>query len=233
MKYSKRDIELARAVPIEEVLRLEGYQINKGFLKCPSPEHNEKTASCHIHKRYNNCKCFGCGRTFNTVDIIQIAEGLSFQDAIKRLSEIGGFQTEGVEKEEIPYILPTKKEMELVGIKTGPVYATVNVSDTKPDSMHMPGNDGEYVILKNADYNPFAELAKDPEVMYMLIRGKAYEKYTRISRIIEEIRNDERYEYLLDIMSADKEEIINELLSLQKELKAIIKRFKGKPRAAA
>lgn len=53
-----------------------------GFVRCPF--HNEKTASCKIHKhRYH---CFGCGADGDVIDWLTKTQGLSFLEAVRQLN---------------------------------------------------------------------------------------------------------------------------------------------------
>ena len=42
-----------------------------GRVRCPHPNHNDSTPSCTFSESRNTCKCFGCGETFDTIDLYQ------------------------------------------------------------------------------------------------------------------------------------------------------------------
>ena len=198
ISLSDRDIENARNVPIEDVLNAVGIiPTSRGYFSCPDPDHKDNNPSCHIYRKINRCKCFSCGRSFGPIDIIMARENRTFPDAVIRVLEIGGIRAEGKAKEKPGFRLPTKKEMEILGIHTNPVYVTVNITDVKPDKERyitepeneFTGNPGGYIIMKPADYNPTAFFAENPDEAYMLIRGKALEKYRHYDALKGMIQN--------------------------------------------
>jgi DNA primase len=59
--------------------------------KCPFPNHKsgkERTHSLYIDSINNNFYCFGCGASNNSIDFYMLLNGLSFVDAITKLSEM-------------------------------------------------------------------------------------------------------------------------------------------------
>lgn len=70
--------------PIGEVLARYGIQINAhSFICCPF--HKEKTGSCKVYTETNTFHCFGCGKTGDIFDIVELMEGCDFKAAYKML----------------------------------------------------------------------------------------------------------------------------------------------------
>ena len=76
-KNFESDIQKAKAYPIENLIEFN----TAGFAKCIA--HNEKTASM---KRYNNkVHCFGCNKSFDSIDIYILINNVSFSEAVNFL----------------------------------------------------------------------------------------------------------------------------------------------------
>ena len=73
------DLDKAKQYPIDEII-----QFKYGFAKCLW--HNEKTPSLHFIKERNTAHCFGCGKSYDSIDAAQQVWGLSFKEAVKRLT---------------------------------------------------------------------------------------------------------------------------------------------------
>ena len=62
--------------------------VNKLF-KCLNPNHEDRHPSMGYSSKYNFCKCFGCGVTYDIFDIIKIDYGCdSFKDQLNKIREI-------------------------------------------------------------------------------------------------------------------------------------------------
>ena len=61
------------------------------------PFHKEKTPSFSVLEDRQIFKCFGCGKGGNVVHFVQLAEGLSYPDALKYLAEKQGIQIKDTE----------------------------------------------------------------------------------------------------------------------------------------
>ena len=59
---------------------------NTHFAVCPF--HSEKTASLAVNEDENFFHCFGCGRSGNIYKWIQWTEGLTFDQAVKKVADI-------------------------------------------------------------------------------------------------------------------------------------------------
>ena len=56
---------------------------------CPFADHKEKKPSFIVwtNADYENFRCFGCLRNYNIINLVSELEGISYKDAISRLSE--------------------------------------------------------------------------------------------------------------------------------------------------
>ncbi|MDR3320942.1 MAG: DNA primase, partial [Synergistaceae bacterium] len=61
-----------------------------GSLKGLCPFHGEKTASFHVSPERQSFHCFGCGKGGDIFSFIMEIEGLSFREALERLSARAG-----------------------------------------------------------------------------------------------------------------------------------------------
>lgn len=74
------NISKAKEFPIEQLLDFNKY----GFIKCIF--HTEKTPSMRLDKKRNKAHCFaGCG-DFDSIDIFQKINNVSFSDAVRKLN---------------------------------------------------------------------------------------------------------------------------------------------------
>ncbi len=72
------------------------YPSGNGWVKtnCLMPNHNDSSPSFGINIESNYYNCFGCNATGNIFSLVQNVEGLSFVEAIQRLSVYSGLSTE-------------------------------------------------------------------------------------------------------------------------------------------
>jgi len=79
------DIERIKEVPIETILKQQGYQIIKGnFFKL----RNEKTPSCHFNPDKNLWYDFGSGEGGDAISLYQKINKCDFKQAIKELNHL-------------------------------------------------------------------------------------------------------------------------------------------------
>ena len=72
---------------------------------CVCPFHTEKTASMAINTDENYFHCFGCGRSGNIFNWIQLSEGLSFPEAVQKVANITGIHPqEYTESESVSFL---------------------------------------------------------------------------------------------------------------------------------
>lgn len=72
---------------------------------CICPFHTEKTASMAINTDENYFHCFGCGRSGNIFNWIQLSEGLSFPEAVQKVANITGMHPqEYTESESVSFL---------------------------------------------------------------------------------------------------------------------------------
>lgn len=81
------------------------------------PFHDDKDPSLSISKERQIFKCFVCNTGGNAIGFVQKYLGISYQDAIRRVAEIVGFNDERLEKE--------KDEVKIDKIKQ-PLFDTIN-----------------------------------------------------------------------------------------------------------
>ena len=75
------DIERAKEHPIENLIELDSR--GKAIAWC----HDDKNASMTLWKGKNRVRCWACSKTYNPIDILVERDGLTFIEAVKRLSQ--------------------------------------------------------------------------------------------------------------------------------------------------
>ncbi len=85
--------EIKNRLPIEEVVG-EYIKLQKAGsnLKAVCPFHNEKTPSFYVTPGKNFFKCFGCGASGDIFTFVEKYEGISFNEALKKLADKAGVQ---------------------------------------------------------------------------------------------------------------------------------------------
>lgn len=73
---------------LRSYLERQGINTSRHF-KCINPEHNEKNASMKYYED-NKVYCFGCGMTYNLIDVIGIMENCNNKEAFKRAIQYYG-----------------------------------------------------------------------------------------------------------------------------------------------
>lgn len=61
---------------------------------CPFPDHEDSSPSFGVNIESNKFNCFGCGKTGNIINLVQIMENLNFIETIQRLSLYVGLDVE-------------------------------------------------------------------------------------------------------------------------------------------
>ena len=89
---------------IHPVKRLSGGKLS---YICPLPDHKETKPSFIVFTQadFENFKCFGCGATYHIIHLVSKMEGISYREAVNRLSE-------GVEVTAKDEIIFSAKEIE-------------------------------------------------------------------------------------------------------------------------
>lgn len=68
----RETIKAVKAVDMNIIFEEFNWEKDKyGKIRCPHPNHNDSTPSCAFSPSRNTCKCFGCGETFDTIDLYQ------------------------------------------------------------------------------------------------------------------------------------------------------------------
>lgn len=83
----KRDVAIETVIGAHVALKRAG---NSDELLGLCPFHKEKTPSFTVTRSKGLYRCFGCGAGGDVFEFIQRIEGISFQDAIKRVAESAG-----------------------------------------------------------------------------------------------------------------------------------------------
>lgn len=82
------------SVPVGKVLRHYGFFVQgkreKTQILCPF--HQETHPSFLVNQDKNFCYCFGCARSWDSIQLIREFEKCSFLDALQKLCEISGFK---------------------------------------------------------------------------------------------------------------------------------------------
>lgn len=109
------------------------------------PFHDDKNPSLSISKERQIFKCFVCGTGGNAISFVQKHLGISYQDAVRKVAEIVGFNDERLEKE--------RDQIKIDHIKQ-PLFETINDLQTfYKYSLSTPEGKSaqEYLIKRNID----------------------------------------------------------------------------------
>jgi|GEM_PF-1921996 hypothetical protein len=79
---SREDIGRAEQYPMENLIEFNRSRMTR----CPF--HNEKTPSCSLVKDSNVIHCFGCGGSWNSIEVAMKKYGIAFVEAVKRLNNL-------------------------------------------------------------------------------------------------------------------------------------------------
>lgn len=88
--------QVLRKKSILDYLEKKGHQPVKSLpggkyqFRCPYPDHNETKPSFIVYTQsgdFENFYCYGCQRSYNIIHLLAGLEGLSFKEALSRLSE--------------------------------------------------------------------------------------------------------------------------------------------------
>ena len=68
----RETIESAKQVDANIILQEFNWQMDTyGRIRCPHPHHNDSNPSCSYSEQRRTFKCFGCGETFDSIDLYQ------------------------------------------------------------------------------------------------------------------------------------------------------------------
>jgi hypothetical protein len=79
-QYATREVQI-----VEVVQRFVEVKNPNRMLKCPLPEHDDKTASFKISQKDNRFRCFGCGASGSSIDFVMRMKHCSFKEAVSFL----------------------------------------------------------------------------------------------------------------------------------------------------
>ena len=77
------------AVSIFDVLTKLGKEVHGKDTQqvlCPNPQHPERRPSARAYADSNHVHCFGCGRTWDPVQVVALVQGTSLESAVEWLS---------------------------------------------------------------------------------------------------------------------------------------------------
>ncbi|EFU82901.1 MULTISPECIES: DNA primase [Mobiluncus] len=97
-KFDPEDLQKVRDIPIESVVSdYVSLQRKGSSLLGLCPFHDEKTASFSVTPVRNMWHCFGCSQGGDTIDFVQLIEGLTFPEAVEFLAARAGITMHYVE----------------------------------------------------------------------------------------------------------------------------------------
>jgi hypothetical protein len=82
---SDEQIQQARAMPIQVILRQQSFRKSGRTLMGLCPLHREKHPSFHIYHKDNRFICFGCNQKGDSIKLVQLLHGYSFKEAVSYL----------------------------------------------------------------------------------------------------------------------------------------------------
>ena len=94
------------------------------FILCPNPAHHDSHATnCHYKRGWNSVYCEVCAKSFSSLDIIMMATGKDFKEAVETLWEIEGrpsyyhpYEEKKRQKKKNPAFFLAREESEIVGL---------------------------------------------------------------------------------------------------------------------
>lgn len=209
-----------------------GIRVQKNSILCPF--HNDRHyGSCVINKSGKSAKCFACGKTFRSVDLVMHYEGLAFPDAVDFLWEkvLGNPVPEGYDSAHGDFIL-SYKELAFIGLyeaRGRMVPLAVNCcqkDETIPQGLTggygCVQDDGSMPVFRNGKAQPLEALYRqDPETALSIMYGKAEETKKGYERLIKEMGKDgSGLSRVFDGFPEEREEFLSRL---QKDLKTALK----------
>jgi hypothetical protein len=80
------DVEAAKRVPILEVARRIGWEVDprRPYVRCPF--HDDQKPSMHLNTRKNAAFCNPCGRSWDPIALYREVRGLDFPTAVRELA---------------------------------------------------------------------------------------------------------------------------------------------------
>ena len=89
-KDTRQNVPFAKEIPIlsvvEQKTRLR--KVGRNYTgKCPF--HKERYPSFYVYPNTNSFYCFGCAKGGDVIRFVELTEGLSFMEAVKRLCDLG------------------------------------------------------------------------------------------------------------------------------------------------
>ena len=155
------------------------------------PFHDDKNPSLSISKERQIFKCFVCGTGGNAISFVQKHLGISYQDAVRKVAEIVGFNDERLEKE--------RDQIKIDHIKQ-PLFETINDLQTfYKYSLSTPEGKSaqEYLIKRNIDKDQIKKYGigysiKDGQktIEYLQKKGHTLDKIKDIGIVSSRFNSD-------------------------------------------
>lgn len=184
--------------------------------QCPSPAHADNKPSATV--KYNVCRCWSCGVSYNPISLYMDVLGVSFPDACKGLIEDFGLSMEDYsnidevraeqeyKKDENRFPFDTK-ELDMIGLTEGASgfsqdygkHKVYNFDTRKVEIMPY----GIYRVETPTLHSMWKEGKKD-EVL-RLISDKCFEKKTFFEELAEKYKECDN-----ELLDGRSEEILNE-----------------------
>lgn len=201
--FEEEDVKILTdaVTPLQAVeflgLERKRYGSNESIL-CPDPGHNDRHyGSCMITKGGTRCKCYACNKSFSSLQILKLAGGYDFYDAMCILADLAGMEGdyEASKKKHTPkpsYRRLTNEQKKMIGLATRQELRLVKNVTSDRDEAGASGyrdEDGMYLCYDTAP-NPWVEMAKDsPEEFDWMIRSKCIEKIVDLNLLKRDLKN--------------------------------------------
>lgn len=247
MYFSDEDIELLQeeVTPLMAIQAL-GIETRKQgsnlSILCPSPDHNDQHfGSCMIMHHGRVCKCFACGRSFTSLQIIMMETGCGLYEGMCTLAEIAGMEdcfnaSKQQVAKKVDKMLPNTVKQQIGLAIYSKIANILNNSDCREDDSHyLRANDGSYLKVNGGNWKPWNDLRKeDPETFEWLVRNKCKEKLLSIDMLRKKIRSMNGAEissYCYDLMKTyeiSPNEILQELDQIYNFIETVYVEHGGK-----
>lgn len=87
MIISQATINKIKNIPIKQVIEQYVDLNRNNSCQCPLSGHDDNDPSFHINTEENYWKCFGCGKSGDSIEFIKLMEGIDFRKAVEKLAE--------------------------------------------------------------------------------------------------------------------------------------------------
>lgn len=199
MIYPKEVISnIKNSISIDDVISYCGipFQNRSGRKSILCPFHNDTHfGSCVVNTFRNNCHCFVCDKSFDSIELIRQVNGVDFSDAVKTLADMIGYPLEEKKYKKTKGIFLTRHELELLNLTPTPQEnaAIIGVSNIPEDNMlhknpRFKSVHGEYFRTDgNAKITVNQFLKEDPDAAKQMLYEKVEEAKEARKNMINKI----------------------------------------------